>query len=125
VPAVPGSLAATTDPSGRRISTRRISPVRVNVPSWPSSAVTRTCDSGALSKSVVRTWALTKARVVAASLPTTSLSVAAEKWAETMIPCAVAVIPTSARNAPYTSTRRNGRRRRGELPNTGGDFPCR
>jgi hypothetical protein len=43
---------------------------------------------------------LTNARVVAASLPTTSFSVAVWKWAETMTAWAVAVMPTSARNAP-------------------------
>jgi hypothetical protein len=43
---------------------------------------------------------LTNARIVAASLPTTSFNVAAEKCAETIVACAVAVIPTRARKAP-------------------------
>ena len=75
----PGSLAATTVPSGRRISTRRISSLRVRAASCVSSVATRDALGGDASKSVVRTWAFTNARVVAASLPTTLFSVAVEK----------------------------------------------
>ena len=53
---------------------------------------------------------MTNALVVAASLPTTSLRADAEKCAETSADWAVAVMPTSARNAPYTRIRRIGRR---------------
>ena len=44
--------------------------------------------------------ALTNVRAVAASLPTTSFSVAAEKCADTIAAWKVAVIPTRARNTP-------------------------
>ena len=51
----------------------------VSVASCSSSVFTRSADGAVGSKSVVRAWALTNARVVAASLPTTSLSIAVEK----------------------------------------------
>jgi hypothetical protein len=64
------------------------------------------------------TNALTNARTVAASLPTTSLMVAVEKWAPTSTDWAVAVIPMIARNAPNTMPRRTGRGAWVREPNT-------
>ena len=79
-----GSLAAMSVPSGRRSSTRTISPGPSSEASRDSRAATAVGSGGvAGSRSAGRTLALTKARVVAASLPTTSFRVAVEKCAPT------------------------------------------
>ncbi len=114
-PRIDASLAATIVPSGRRSSTRRISPGRTSVASWDSSfvrmigPVAGSGVAGAVARSEGRTYAFTKARVVAASLLTTSVSVAAEKCVPTMKACAAAVMPTSATKAPNTRMSSVGR----------------
>jgi hypothetical protein len=119
IPARAGSLAATIVPSSRRSSTRRISPgpARDAISCWRAA---RDALVGPLAASRSRSWSVwfRTARTVAESLATIVFRVPAEKWSETRMACAVAVIPMIARKAPKTRMRSSGRRVRGREPNS-------